>query len=144
MLDHYQQLAIIVFVFVFFQLIHNEKVKEELENIESLTGEKIDEILQQFLDDFKDNKLKANGWPHVGSAYRVSKAAVNAYTRVLAKKFPNIIVNCVHPGYVNTEMTSNLGELTPEEGSRGPLMLALMPDGGPSGQYFNQMQQSYF
>ncbi|KAM7525754.1 hypothetical protein LguiA_015656 [Lonicera macranthoides] len=78
--------------------IHNKRVKAELENVENLTEEKIDEILQWFLRDLKGNKLKGNGWPITISAYKVSKAAINAYTRVIARRFSNIIVNCEHPG----------------------------------------------
>ncbi|KAM7491360.1 hypothetical protein LguiA_034281 [Lonicera macranthoides] len=119
--------------------IPSEKIKYELQNLDNLTEEKIDEILQWFLRDFKEDKLKANGWPLTVSAYKVSKASINAYTRLLAKKFPNILVNCVHPGYVLTDITCNTGHLTPEEGARAPVMAALLPDGGPSGVYFNQM-----
>ncbi|GJZ93953.1 glucose/ribitol dehydrogenase [Tanacetum coccineum] len=83
--------------------IHNEKLKEELQDIKNLTEERIDEIIKWFLLDFKTAKLQDNGWPLTTSAYNVSKAALNAYTRLLARKFNNIIVNCVHPGYVVTE-----------------------------------------
>ncbi|XP_059664555.1 (+)-neomenthol dehydrogenase-like [Cornus florida] len=125
-------------------LIHNEKIKEELQNVEGLTEEKIDEILGWFLMDFKENKLKANGWPYTVSAYKVSKIAINAYTRVIARKFPDFRVNCVHPGYVKTDITGNMGNMTPEEGARAPVMLALLPDNGPSGSYYNQMHASTF
>nr|GFA66655.1 hypothetical protein [Tanacetum cinerariifolium] len=82
--------------------IQNEKLKEELQDIENLTEERIDEIIKWFLLDFKTAKLQENGWPLTTSAYKVSKAALNAYTRLLARKSNNIIVNCVHPGYVVT------------------------------------------
>ena len=62
----------------------------------------------------------------------------------MARKFKNIIVNCVHPGYVVTDMTSQLGYMTVEEGAKGPVMSALLPDGGPSGVYFNQTQIAPF
>ncbi|KAK1352840.1 putative salutaridine reductase (NADPH) [Heracleum sosnowskyi] len=119
--------------------IYNEKVKAELNNVES-----IDEIVKCFLKDYKENNLKANGWPIVVSAYKISKAAINAYTRLLARKFPNMLINCVHPGYTQTELTSNTGPLTPAEGARAPAMLALLPDDGPSGIYFLEMQPSTF
>nr|GEV64753.1 hypothetical protein [Tanacetum cinerariifolium] len=70
--------------------------------------------------DFKAAKLHENGWPLTMSAYKVSKAVLNAYTRLSAKKFPNIIVNCVHPGYVVTDMTSQTGFITVEDGAKGP------------------------
>lgn len=70
-----------------FQNIHNHQVKAELENVGELTEEKLDKILQRFLRDFKEDKLGANGWPVIASAYKVSKAAVNAYTRITERKF---------------------------------------------------------
>nr|XP_043620730.1 (+)-neomenthol dehydrogenase-like isoform X1 [Erigeron canadensis] len=120
---------------------HNEKLKEELKDIENLTEERLDEIVQWFLRDLKVGMLKENGWPLTTSAYKVSKAALNAYTRLMARKFPNIMVNCVHPGYVVTDMTFQTGFLTAEEGSKGPVMVALLPHGGPSGVYFDETQQ---
>nr|GFB65959.1 (+)-neomenthol dehydrogenase-like [Tanacetum cinerariifolium] len=46
--------------------------------------------------------------------------------------------------YVITDITSNTGELTSEEGAKAPVMIALLPDDGPSGVYFKQMQISSF
>ena len=63
-------------------------MKAELENVEHLTEEEIDGIVKWFLKDFKDNKLKADGWPITVSAYKISKAVIAAYTRFLAKIYP--------------------------------------------------------
>ncbi|KAJ0581911.1 putative (+)-neomenthol dehydrogenase [Helianthus annuus] len=123
---------------------HNEKFIEELQDIDNLTEERIDEIIQWFLSDFKVGKLKENGWPLTVSAYKVSKAALNAYTRLMARKHQNILVNCVHPGYVITDMTYQTGPLTAEEGAKGPVMVALLPDNGPSGVYFHQTKIAPF
>lgn len=46
----------------------------------------------------------------------------------------NISVNCVHPGYVDTDLTAHLGVLTIEEGADVPLFLAL-GDHGFKGKY---------
>ncbi|KAK1352839.1 Salutaridine reductase [Heracleum sosnowskyi] len=124
--------------------IYNEKVKAVLNNVESLTEENIDEIVEWFLKDYKENNSKANGWPIVVSAYKISKAAINAYTRLLARKYPSMLINCVHPGYCHTDITSETGPFTPEEGARAPAMAALLPDDGPSGIYFLDMQPSTF
>ncbi|PWA57835.1 glucose/ribitol dehydrogenase [Artemisia annua] len=124
--------------------LHNKMLKEELQDIDNLTEERIDEIIKWFLMDFKTAKLQENGWPLTVSAYKVSKAALNAYTRLLAKKFKNIMVNCVHPGYVLTDMTCQTGFITVEEGAKGPVMAALLPDDGPSGVYFNQTKIAPF
>ncbi|KAL8114570.1 hypothetical protein AgCh_021435 [Apium graveolens] len=124
------------------RFFYNEKFKAEMSDIENLSVEKIDEILQWFLKDFEDDKLKANGWPLTVAAYKVSKAAVIAYTRIMGKKYPNILINCVHPGYVQTDMSYKTGPMTPEEGARAPVMVAMLPDDGPSGRYFYEMQES--
>lgn len=94
--------------------------------------------------DFKAGKLRENGWPLTLSAYKLSKATLNAYTRIMARKFKNIIVNCVNPGYVITDMTVQTGFITVEEGAKGPVTAALLPDKGPSGVYFDQDQIAPF
>lgn len=112
--------------------------------MDNLNEETIDGITEKFLKDFEDNKLSENGWPLIIAAYKVSKVAINAYTRLVARRFQNILVNCVHPGYVNTDCTSHMGHMTPEEGARAPVMVALLRDDGPSGVYFNEMQVSSY
>nr|GFA78182.1 hypothetical protein [Tanacetum cinerariifolium] len=123
---------------------HNEKLKEELHDIKNLTEERIDEILQWFLRDFKAAKLRENGWPLTVAAYKVSKAALNAYTRLMARKYQNILLNCATPGYCITDMTSQTGFNTAEEGAKCPVMAAMLPDDGPSGVYFDRMEIAPF
>lgn len=129
---------------IHLQHIYNEKVKAKLSDTDNLSEEKIEEVVQWFLKDFKEDTLKANGWPLTISAYKVSKAAINAYTKLMARKHPNILINCVHPGYVQTDITYGTGPLTPEEGARAPVMVALLPDNGPSGRYFHEMQEAAY
>ena len=86
----------------------------------------------------------SHSWPANFSAYFVSKAMLNAYTRILARMYPKIAINAVHPGYVSTDINHNTGVLTVEEGAKGPVMLALMPEGGPSGLFFDQTTVSTF
>nr|XP_043635674.1 short-chain dehydrogenase/reductase 2b-like [Erigeron canadensis]XP_043635675.1 short-chain dehydrogenase/reductase 2b-like [Erigeron canadensis] len=124
--------------------IHNEEVKAELLDIDNLTEERIDGITQQFLRDFETDNLSKNGWPLTTAAYKISKIVITAYTRLIARKFPKILANCVHPGYVKTDITSNFGHMTPEDGAKAPVMVALLGDDGPSGVYFNQMRISSF
>ncbi|GKU96913.1 hypothetical protein SLEP1_g10093 [Rubroshorea leprosula] len=78
------------------------------------------------------------------SAYTLSKAAMNAYTRILAKKHPSFCINCVCPGFVKTDINYNTGVLTVEEGAQGPVRLALLPNGAPSGLFFNRLEESEF
>ncbi|KAI6702473.1 hypothetical protein NL676_011609 [Syzygium grande] len=60
------------------QHVSNEWAKGVLSDTENLTEAKVDEVVNVFLEDFK------NGCA-VMLAYVVSKAALNAYTRILAK-----------------------------------------------------------
>ncbi|KAF8009405.1 hypothetical protein BT93_J0402 [Corymbia citriodora subsp. variegata] len=124
--------------------IPSEKTREELGNLDTLTEEKIDAVIKRFLHDVKENSLEANGWSIMLPAYSVSKATLNAYTRVLAKKYPNMCINCVHPGYVNTDLNWHTGTMTVEEGARGPVKLALLPEGSPTGCYFDQTEVAEF
>ncbi|KAF5464215.1 hypothetical protein F2P56_014307, partial [Juglans regia] len=124
--------------------IPNEWAKGVLSDAESLTEERVDGVLNKFMKDFKEGALEENGWPAYLSAYVVAKAALNGYTRVLAKKYPSFLINCVCPGYVKTDINSNAGLLTVEEGAESLLRLALLPDGGPSGLFFCRNQVSPF
>lgn len=58
------------------------------------------------------------------AAYVVSKASLNGYTRILAKKHPEIRVNSVCPGVVRTDMTFNIGDFSVEEGASCPVRCA--------------------
>ncbi|GLJ50152.1 hypothetical protein SUGI_1067080 [Cryptomeria japonica] len=126
------------------EFLQNEALRQQLNDLDNLNEVKIDTFLESFLKDFQEGLLKNNGWPVQFSAYYVSKAAVSAYTRVLARQNPDMYVNCVHPGYVKSEMNFNTGHLSTDEGAEGPAMLALLPPGSPSGQYYNRKERASF
>ncbi|KAH7663064.1 Short-chain dehydrogenase/reductase SDR protein [Dioscorea alata] len=126
------------------QWIPSESIRKEFGDADGLSEEKLDELLQLFLSDFKGGNLKKNGWPTRSSAYIISKVALNALTRILAKKYPEFCINCVHPGFVKTEINFNTGTEIVEEGAKGPVMLALLPDGGPSGFYYDHTSVSTY
>jgi len=105
-------------------------------DVDTFTEERIDELLNVFLKDFKEDSLETKGWPASLSAYALSKAAMNAHTRILAKKHPNFCINCICPGFVKTDMSNNTGTLSVDEAAEYPVKLALLPDGGPSGLFF--------
>ncbi|KAL5550826.1 hypothetical protein UlMin_001002 [Ulmus minor] len=122
------------------QNLSSEWAKQVLNDVENLTEERVDEVVNEFLKDFKDGNLETRGWPVHTSAYKVSKAALNAYTRILAKNYPNFCVNSVCPGYCITDITCNTGELTAAEGAQSPVSLALLPEGRCSGLFFLRQQ----
>ncbi|CAN6568054.1 unnamed protein product [Malus baccata var. baccata] len=122
----------------------NGRAKEVLSDAEIITEERIEAVLSEFLDDYKHDLLETKGWSHIFPAYKVSKAALNAYTRILAKKYPNFCINCGSPGLVKTDMSFNLGVLTIDEGAESIVRLALLPNGGPTGLYFVRKEMTPF
>ncbi|CAF2264578.1 unnamed protein product, partial [Brassica napus] len=123
----------------------NEWAKGILSDAENLTEERIDEVIDKLLNEFKDGVIKTKDWSKVMAAYVVSKASLNGYTRILAKKHPEIRVNSVCPGVVRTDMTFNIGDFSVEEGASCPVRLALLPyQETPSGCFFNRKQLSEF
>ncbi|CAI9101770.1 OLC1v1039179C1 [Oldenlandia corymbosa var. corymbosa] len=80
-------------------LLSNEWAKRVLSDGENLTAERVDEVVAQFLKDFKEGTAEAKG-------------------------------------YCRTDITCSNGFLTSAEGAEAPVMLALLPNGGPSGSYF--------
>ena len=71
-------------------------------------------------------------------AYRVSKAALNAFTATLAAevKGSGILVNSMSPGWVRTDMGGKDAPRGVEEGAETAVWLALLPSTGPTGKFF--------
>ena len=71
-------------------------------------------------------------------AYRMSKAALNVVTRVLAAETEGmgILVNSVDPGWVRTAMGGKGASRSLEKGAETPIWLATLPDDGPTGSFF--------
>ncbi|GMI69645.1 short-chain dehydrogenase/reductase 1 [Hibiscus trionum] len=124
--------------------ISNEWAKAVLGDSENLTEDKVDRIVRIFVNDFREGSLESKGWPTFLATYSISKAAMNAYARVLAKKHPGFQINCVCPGTVKTDINYNTGILTVEEGAESGVRLALFPNNGPSGHFFVRMEPSEF
>ena len=72
------------------------------------------------------------------AAYAPTKSFLNAVTVQYARQFAdtNILINAACPGLVATDFTSFLGPRTPEQGAATAIRLATLPDGGPSGGFF--------
>jgi NAD(P)-dependent dehydrogenase (short-subunit alcohol dehydrogenase family) len=70
-------------------------------------------------------------------AYRTSKAALNALTRVLAAELraDRILVNAICPGWVATDM-GGAGGRPVSDGAAGIVWAVQLPDDGPTGGFF--------
>jgi NAD(P)-dependent dehydrogenase (short-subunit alcohol dehydrogenase family) len=70
-------------------------------------------------------------------AYSVSKAALNAMTRILAAELRNdgVLVNAVCPGWVATDM-GGAGGRPVEDGAASVIWAVTLSDDGPTGGFF--------
>jgi NAD(P)-dependent dehydrogenase (short-subunit alcohol dehydrogenase family) len=72
-------------------------------------------------------------------AYSMSKAALNALTRILAATYRDrgVLVNAVDPGWVRTDMGGPSAPRSVEQGADTIVWLATLPDRGPTGGFFH-------
>ena len=75
-------------------------------------------------------------------AYRLSKAALNALTLMVADSVhgSGVLVNAVCPGWVRTDMGGPHAPRSVEHGADTIVWLATLPDNGPTGGFFRDRQ----
>ncbi len=101
------------------------------------------EQLHALLDALMRNVERAgadDAWPT--SAYNISKATLNALTRIYARDLADrhILVNAVGPGWVRTDMGTSSATRSVEEGAASIVWGALL-EGGPTGGFFRDGQR---
>ncbi|XP_068666984.1 (+)-neomenthol dehydrogenase [Aristolochia californica] len=127
--------------------VTNESVRRLLLDEERLSEEKIDGMVNLFLEDVQSGKWQERGWPKVWTDYAVSKLALNAYSRLLAKQLQGrrISVNCFCPGFTKTAMTGGQGKYTADAVAALAARVALLPpDELPTGKFFSGANSSSF
>lgn len=104
----------------------------------AIDRERLMGLVDRFVDEIAAGTHQKSGWP--SNAYRISKVAMNAYVRILARDLMEdarrIKVNAACPGWVRTRMGGSSAPRTVEEGAKTPAWLALLPDDGPMGGFF--------
>ena len=110
-------------------------IRRELTS-QTLTTDKLMALMETFVTDVTEGRHRAAGWP--SSAYRLSKAGLNALTRVLASELAprRIKVNAVCPGWVRTRMGGQSATRGIVEGTKSILWAATLPEDGPTGGFF--------
>ncbi|MCO1593919.1 SDR family NAD(P)-dependent oxidoreductase [Micromonospora sp. RHAY321] len=77
------------------------------------------------------------------AAYADSKLALTAIAFAIARRFPKVICNAVHPGWVRTNMSGNEAPLDVAEGAATPVWLATStdPEATVTGAFFHNRRQ---
>ncbi len=72
-------------------------------------------------------------------AYNDSKAALNMFTIHLAHELrkTKIKVNSAHPGWVKTDLGGSSAPMNAVDGAKTEVMLATLPEDGPTGGFFH-------
>ncbi|HKT08457.1 MAG TPA: SDR family oxidoreductase [Gemmatimonadaceae bacterium] len=75
--------------------------------------------------------------------YSLSKAALNALTRLLASaaRGRDVLVNAVDPGWVRTDMGGPTASRSVAQGADTIVWCATLPKGGPSGGFFHDREE---
>nr|CAB3484991.1 unnamed protein product [Digitaria exilis]CAB3487508.1 unnamed protein product [Digitaria exilis] len=121
--------------------VRDPSLKAMLQDEDTLTEAAIEAMASRFLAQVKDGTWGEQGWPKVWTDYSVSKLALNAYSRLLARRLQargaRVSVNCFCPGFTRTDMTKGWGKRTAEEVADVGARLALLPPAElPTGTFF--------
>jgi NAD(P)-dependent dehydrogenase (short-subunit alcohol dehydrogenase family) len=121
----------------------SDALRRQLED-PALTIERLDELMDTFVESVADGTFSARGWPR--SAYRVSKVCLNALTRILSRQLSetSIMVNAVCPGWVRTDMGGAAATRDVTEGAASIVWAATLDPGGPSGGFFRDGRRIAF
>jgi carbonyl reductase 1 len=87
-----------------------------------LTTEKLEQNMNDFVKAVETGVYEKQGWAR--TCYGMSKLGLIAYTKIMARDHPNLLVNSVDPGYCATDQNDNQGTRPVERGAVTPYLLA--------------------
>jgi NAD(P)-dependent dehydrogenase (short-subunit alcohol dehydrogenase family) len=92
-----------------------------------------------------DDLMHESDWT-AGSAYADSKLALTAIAFAIARRYPAVLCNAVHPGWVRTKMSGDEAPLDLAAGADTAVWLATStePDATVSGAFFHERRQVRF
>jgi NAD(P)-dependent dehydrogenase (short-subunit alcohol dehydrogenase family) len=107
-----------------------------------LSRAEVERIAEDFVSAVGDGTHGSAGFP--SNAYSVSKALMNAFTRVLAAELDAANaangttrrVNAICPGWVKTRMGGSSAPRSLEQGASGIVWAAMLGPAGPNGGFF--------
>lgn len=106
---------------------YDKRIQDRFQAVNNIAD--VDDLAKDYVESIKagGNAQNEAGFGSPPKSYQVSKALMNALTVVLAKKNPDILINCCCPGWVDTDMGHQVGKppKTLEEGARIPVRLAV-------------------
>lgn len=109
--------------------ISNLRNKKWIETLLSpdLTREQIIKFVDDYLDSVKNGTFNKDNFADDGkhAEHRVSKIALTALTFLQQRKYRNISINALHPGFLKTDMAVGLGKDDPDEAAKTVLYLLL-------------------
>ncbi len=87
-------------------------------------------MVTDYLAAAKDGTYQEKGY--LSGTYSMSKVFLSALSRIQQEEFDkhpekDLVVNHLHPGYVDTDMTSHKGPRTIDEGARASIYAGLLP-----------------
>ncbi|XP_060062617.1 carbonyl reductase [NADPH] 1-like [Ylistrum balloti] len=108
-------------------------LRETLLSHTCITMEKLNNLMEQFVDSAKTGTYQDLGWPNTGLAsYGISKIGVTIMSFIQQRELlndarPDVVVNACCPGFVATDLTDHRGTKSIDEGADTPLYLAMLP-----------------
>jgi len=83
-------------------------------------------LMTDFVKCVQTQTHAGKGYPN--TCYGMSKLGIIAMTKIFAKKYPELQIHSVDPGYCATDQNNSQGSVAPERGALTPFLLSTLDD----------------